>query len=97
VHSIQWPDVLRNLDTVAVLPGNTPNTPESGSVSAQAARRHASGACTVQNLWAHTTREPAGLTTASIPPGSAPLYRISPLRAGWAGTPRPLATPPAVG
>jgi len=75
---------------VAVLLANTASTPEQVSTTAQAAGLPHAGAYTVQDLWAHTTRETAGTITATVPAESALLYRVAPARAPAASRYAPL-------
>jgi YVTN family beta-propeller protein len=66
----------------AVLLANTSSVPQQASTTAQAAGLPNAGAYAVRDLWAGTTRESAGAIAATVPPASAMLYRVSPLRSG---------------
>ena len=76
-----WVKPLANGDR-AVMLLNRGSTPLNISTTAQAAGLPTAGAYGVQDLWAHTTRESAGVIAASVPPDSAMLYRVSPLQSG---------------
>lgn len=65
----------------AVLLANSSASPEAASTSASAVGLPAAGAYAVQNLWTHTTQESGGEITATVPPQSAMLLLVSPLRA----------------
>jgi alpha-galactosidase len=65
---------------VAVLLVNTSSQgAQHVSTTAQAVGLPTAGAYAVRDLWAGTTRESAGVIAASVPAGSAVLYRVSPL------------------
>jgi YVTN family beta-propeller protein len=66
----------------AVLLVNSSSVPQQVSTTAQAAGLPRAGAYSVQDLWANTTRETAGVIAATVPPSSAMLYRVSPLSGG---------------
>jgi YVTN family beta-propeller protein len=66
----------------AVLVVNTSSVPQQASTTAQAAGLPTADAYGVQDLWANTTQESAGAIAATVPPASAILYRVSPLRSG---------------
>ena len=74
-----WVKQLANGDR-AVMLLNRGSTPLDISTTAQATGLPDAGAYAVRDLWAHTTRETAGTITASVPAGSAMLYRVSPLQ-----------------
>jgi alpha-galactosidase len=76
-----WVKPLANGDR-AVMLLNRGDTPLDIATTARAAGLPPAGAYAVRDLWAHTTRESAGRIAASVPPESAMLYRVSPLRAG---------------
>ena len=63
----------------AVLFVNTSQVAQQASTTAQAAGLPSAGGYGVRDLWAHTTRESAGVIAATVPPQSAVLYRVSPL------------------
>lgn len=66
----------------AVLLVNTSSVPQQASTTAQAAGLPSAGAYVVRDQWADTTRESAGVIAATVPPASAVMYRVSPLRSG---------------
>jgi len=66
----------------AVLLVNTSSVPQQASTTAQAAGLPSTGAYAVRDLWSNTTRESAGTITATVPPGSTVMYRVSPLNSG---------------
>jgi len=76
-----WVKPLANGDR-AVMLLNRGDTPLDIATTAQAAGLPAAGGYAVRDLWAHTTRESAGVIAASVPADSAVLYRVSPLRRG---------------
>lgn len=66
----------------AVLFVNTSSVPQQASTTAQAAGLANESAYEVQDLWANTTRESAGVIAATVPPAGSVMYRVSPLRTG---------------
>jgi alpha-galactosidase len=77
-----WVRRLANGDrAVALL--NRGTTPLSIATTATAAGLAHASAYTVNDLWSHTRTETAGTIRATVPPGSAVLYRVS---AGVHGT-----------
>ena len=75
---------------VAVLLANTSSVPQSVTTTAHAVGLPTSGAYTVTDLWANTTRESAGTIGATVPALSALLYRVSPLTDAGAGDYQPV-------
>lgn len=67
---------------VAVLLVNTSPAAQQASTTAGAAGLPQAGAYAMRDVWAHTTRESAGVIAATVPPESAMLYRVSPLHGG---------------
>lgn len=79
VYAVAKP--LTNGD-VAVLLVNTSSAAQHAGTTAQAAGLAPAGAYAVRDLWAKTVRESSGVIAATVPPESAMLYRVSPLRSG---------------
>jgi alpha-galactosidase len=74
-----WTRSLANGDR-AVMLLNRGDHPETISTSASDLGLPRAGAYSVRDLWAHRTYESAGTLAASVPAGSAVLYRVRPLR-----------------
>jgi alpha-galactosidase len=74
-----WTRPLTNGDR-AVMLLNRGDHPETISTSASDLGLPNAGAYSVRDLWAHRTYESAGVLAASVPAGSAVVYRVRPLR-----------------
>jgi alpha-galactosidase len=74
-----WVKRLANGDR-AIMLLNRGGTPLSIAATARAAGLPAASGYQVRNLWTHTTSESAGVIAASVPPESAALFRVTPLR-----------------
>lgn len=81
-----WVKRLANGDR-AIMLLNRGSTPLSVSTTAKAAGLPAAGAYSVRNLWTNAVTESAGGIAASVPPNSAVLFRVAPLRGAVAGVP----------
>ncbi|MFB9833015.1 NPCBM/NEW2 domain-containing protein [Actinoallomurus acaciae] len=83
---------------VAVLLVNTSSAAQQVTTTASAAGLPHAAAYAVRDLWAHTTRESAGVIATTVPPEGATLYRVSPLhgQVGWYPPLTDLATTPDV-
>lgn len=81
-----WVKRLANGDR-AVMLLNRGSTPLNVSTTAQAAGLPAAGAYSVRNLWTNAVTESAGRIAATVPPTSAVLVRVAPLRGAVAGIP----------
>jgi alpha-galactosidase len=65
---------------VAVLLANSSSAPQQATTTASAVGLGSAPAYTATDLWAHATRETAGTIAATVPPESAMLLQVAPLR-----------------
>jgi alpha-galactosidase len=65
---------------VAVLLANTSSEPEQASTTAGAVGLPRAAVYTATDLWTHAARETAGTIAATVPPESAMLLQVAPLR-----------------